>query len=136
MLAHRSQAKYIGNGSGGLKRSADLTRIRSMYVLAIDTCTEPGSVALARDAELLESPGLPAGLRSDSLHVELLRLLRSHALTTADVHAYAVTSGPGSFTGVRLGMTAAKGLAEVHRKPIAAVSTLEAIAMAAQRFAP
>lgn len=102
-----------------------------MNILALDTCTEPGSIALARDGELLESSVLLPGLRSMSLHLEIVRLLETHGLTTAGLDAYGVTSGPGSFTGVRVGMTAVKGLAEVHGKPVVPVSTLEALAVAA-----
>lgn len=104
-----------------------------MNVLALDTTTEPGSLALAQDGKLLQTALLPPGLRSTNLHLEIARLLERHGWAIGDVDGYAVTSGPGSFTGVRLGLTAVKGLAEVHRKPIAAVSTLETLAVAAQQ---
>jgi tRNA threonylcarbamoyl adenosine modification protein YeaZ len=102
-----------------------------MVVLALDTCTEQGSVAVGRDGRLLEARALPAGWRSTTLHLEIARLLQQQGLATKDIDGYGVTSGPGSFTGVRLGMSAVKGLAEVHRKPIVPVSTLETVASAA-----
>jgi len=107
-----------------------------MHVLAMDTSTERGSLALGRDAEVLESALLPQGWRSTTLHREIEALLERHGLTTGDLDGYAATSGPGSFTGVRLGLTAAKGLAEVHGKPVVAVSTLEMLAIAAQLQSP
>jgi len=112
-----------------------------MIVLAVDTCLEPGSVALLREggpSYAKASEGvepevvpLPPGWRSTALHEEILRLLAQHKLSTAEIDLYAVTAGPGAFTGVRLGLTAVKGLAEVHDKPVVAVSTLEALAAAA-----
>ena len=112
-----------------------------MLVLAVDTCLEPGSLALLREggpslAEAseggeLETVPLPPGWRSTALHEEILRLLARHGWSTKDIAGYGVTTGPGSFTGVRLGLTAVKGLAEVHGKPIFPVSTLEVLAAAA-----
>lgn len=102
-----------------------------MLVFAVDTCTEEGSIALARDGKLLSSVALPPGWRSTSLHGEIAALLERHDVGTRDIDLYAVTSGPGSFTGVRLGLAAVKGMAEVHGKPVIPVSTLEAIATTA-----
>jgi len=108
-----------------------------MNVLAVDTCLQPGSVALlraddslpaAREGWELEVVPLPPGWRSVALHTEIERLLARHNLATADLHLYGVTAGPGAFTGVRLGLTAVKGLAEAHGKPVVPVSTLEALA--------
>lgn len=104
-----------------------------MNVLAVDTSNEQGSVALAREGNLLELVVLPPGWRSTTLHSEIERLLQRHGLATGDIQGYGVTTGPGSFTGVRVGLTAVKGLAEVHAKPIVAVSTLEMLAVAAMK---
>jgi tRNA threonylcarbamoyladenosine biosynthesis protein TsaB len=73
---------------------------------------------------------LPPGWRSVALHEEIERLLARHDLPLADIDLYGVTAGPGAFTGVRLGLTAVKGLAEVHAKPVLPASTLEALAFA------
>ena len=112
-----------------------------MNVLAVDTCLEPGSLALISEdvpssgdgcaAGEPEVVALPPGWRSVALHEEIRQLLARHGLTTANIDLYAVTAGPGAFTGVRLGLTAVKGLAEVHDKPIIPVSTLEALASSA-----
>jgi len=103
-----------------------------MKVLAVDTCLEPGSAALLCPGSVSEVVPLPPGWRSVALHEEIARLLARHGLTTADITLFAVTAGPGAFTGVRLGLTAVKGLAEVHNRPVLAVSTLEALAAAAK----
>lgn len=102
-----------------------------MLVFAVDSCTEEGSIALARDGKLLSSVALPPGWRSTSLHGEIAALLERHGVRTREIDLYTVTSGPGSFTGVRLGLAAVKGMAEIHAKPVVPVSTLQAIAAAA-----
>ena len=109
-----------------------------MNILAVDTCLEPGSLALScvdvsssgEDHPVGESEVvvLPSGWRSVALHDEIHRLLARHDLTTENIDLYAVTAGPGAFTGVRLGLTAFKGLAEAHDKPLVPVSTLEVLA--------
>lgn len=109
-----------------------------MNVLAVDTCLQPGSLALLcthdspsaapQEGWKLEVIPLPPGWRSVALHAEIARLLACHSLSVAGIDLYAVTAGPGAFTGVRLGLTAVKGLAEVHNKPVVPVSTLEALA--------
>ena len=102
-----------------------------MVVLAVDTSTEQGSLALAREDELLEMTALPSSRHSATLHGEIVHLLERHGLATHNIQGFAVAAGPGSFTGVRVGLTTVKGLAEVHQKPVVAVSTLETLAMAA-----
>jgi len=111
-----------------------------MNILAVDTCLQPGSLALLSEdpsssgngptAAEPEVVALPPGWRSVALHEEIRLLLARNGLTTANIDLYAVTAGPGAFTGVRLGLTAVKGLAEVHDKPIIPISTLEALAFA------
>jgi tRNA threonylcarbamoyladenosine biosynthesis protein TsaB len=104
-------------------------------ILAVDTCSGSSSIALAHgdsgSFELLGRVELSAEWTSTALHVEIAGLLARHQLGSADISSYAVTNGPGSFTAVRIGTTAVKGLAEVHRKPVVAVSTLALIAYAA-----
>lgn len=103
-----------------------------MRIVAVDTCTEPGSLALLREGNLPEIEELPAGWHSTTLHEKILRLLSRHGLTTQDISGYGVASGPGAFTAVRIGLTAVKGLAEAHGKPMVTLSTLEMLAAAAQ----
>jgi tRNA threonylcarbamoyladenosine biosynthesis protein TsaB len=100
-----------------------------MFILAVDTTTPSGSVALLRDAELLGE----FDLESPSTHsARLLRsidlLLQANSLDIQAVDAYAVAAGPGSFTGIRIGLSAVKALAFASGKNVAPVSTLEALA--------
>ncbi len=105
-----------------------------MILLAIDTSGKHGSIALARagersadgdDVELIETVPLSGGTFSAQLVPQIAALLSSHGFTKRDIGAFVVGSGPGSFTGLRIGLAAVKGLAEVLDKPIAAVSLLE-----------
>jgi tRNA threonylcarbamoyladenosine biosynthesis protein TsaB len=102
-------------------------------ILAIDTTQPSGSVALAANGALLEtrSIGAPTGF-SGVIYEELAALLDRHGVTLPQIDGYAAASGPGSFTGVRVGLTVAKGLAEAHGKLVAPISNLLAIASLAQ----
>jgi tRNA threonylcarbamoyladenosine biosynthesis protein TsaB len=105
-----------------------------MLLLAVDTSGKHGSVALANvaagkpDAELIEAVPLAGGTFSAQLVPQISALLAKHGYTKSDLAAFVVISGPGSFTGLRVGLAAIKALADVLEKPIAAVSLLEAIA--------
>jgi tRNA threonylcarbamoyladenosine biosynthesis protein TsaB len=101
-----------------------------MLILSIDTSGKNGSVALARgDAEIFRliaiSP-VEGGTFSAQLIPQIARILSENNLKKSDIDAFAAATGPGSFTGLRIGLTAVKGLAEILHKPIAAVSVLEA----------
>ncbi len=98
-------------------------------VLALDTTHETGSLALARGEELLEEVALsaPEGF-AHVVYGHLGQLLGRHRLRPDDIGCFAVASGPGSFTGVRVGLACIKGLAEACGKPAIAVSNLEALA--------
>jgi len=104
-----------------------------MLLLAADTSGKYGSLALARcgpaeSCEVLEVLPLEGGTFSAQLVPQIAGLLARHALSKKDIDAFAVASGPGSFTGLRVGLAAIKALAEVMAKPIATVSLLEAVA--------
>ena len=98
-------------------------------ILAIDTTHEFGSLALCRGAGLLEEVALhaPQGF-AHLLYRHLGELLERHRVKSEDVDCFAAASGPGSFTGVRIGLACIKGLAEAHGKPAVAVSNLQALA--------
>ena len=103
-----------------------------MRVLALDTTTRAGSVALAEDGRVIfERLGDAARSQAERLPVELLDALRAVGWSTADIDLYAVAAGPGSFTGLRIGIATIQGLALVHGKPVAPISALEALAEAA-----
>jgi tRNA threonylcarbamoyladenosine biosynthesis protein TsaB len=103
-------------------------------ILAIDTTQPAGSVALAADGALLETRAIqaPTAGFSGVIYDELAALLGRHGVALREIDGYAAASGPGSFTGVRVGLTVAKGLAEAHEKLVAPVSNLLAIASLAQ----
>jgi tRNA threonylcarbamoyladenosine biosynthesis protein TsaB len=105
-----------------------------MLLLAVDTSGKNGSLALARansgrpEVDVLEVVPLAGGAFSAQLVPEIATLLEKHGYGKHDLGAFAVVSGPGSFTGLRVGLAAIKALAEVLRKPIVAISLLEAVA--------
>src|SRR5579864_6051227 len=108
-----------------------------MFLLAADTSGKHGSIALARcgpdDAcEVNEVAALSGGTFSAELVPQIAALLDKHGFGKTDIGAFAVVSGPGSFTGLRIGLAVIKALAEVLAKPIAAVSLLDALASAGQ----
>jgi tRNA threonylcarbamoyladenosine biosynthesis protein TsaB len=102
-----------------------------MLILALDTAGVSGSIALLRGEQLLELVPLAGGTYSAQLMPQVSALLARHHIARNGLDAYAVASGPGSFTGLRVGLSTVKALAEVTQKPIASVSLLEAMAWAA-----
>ncbi|MGE5207150.1 MAG: tRNA (adenosine(37)-N6)-threonylcarbamoyltransferase complex dimerization subunit type 1 TsaB [Chlamydiota bacterium] len=106
-----------------------------MLLLAVDTSGKQGSIALARadrnNFEALEVVPLTGGTFSAQLVPQIADLLARHKFSKHDLDAFVVASGPGSFTGLRVGLAAIKGLAEVLHKPIVAVSLLEVLAISA-----
>ncbi|MDE3166343.1 MAG: tRNA (adenosine(37)-N6)-threonylcarbamoyltransferase complex dimerization subunit type 1 TsaB [Acidobacteriota bacterium] len=98
-------------------------------ILAVDTTGEHGSIALARGTAVLGETALysPAGY-STILYGEIEGLLTRCGVRVAEVECFAAASGPGSFTGVRVGLACVKGLAEALGRKAVAVSNLEALA--------
>ncbi len=106
-----------------------------MLILAADTSGKQGSIALAQaerggSCEALEVVPLTGGTFSAQLIPQVAALLAKHGFSKHDIGAFAVASGPGSFTGLRVGLAAIKALSEALDKPIAAVSLLAAVASA------
>jgi tRNA threonylcarbamoyladenosine biosynthesis protein TsaB len=100
-----------------------------MLVLAIDTSGKRGGLALFRDnPQILVDTMLEPGTYSAQLVPQLAKLLEQNHLALPDVNGIAVVNGPGSFTGLRVGVGAAKGLAEALQVPVAAISALELVA--------
>ncbi len=98
-------------------------------LLAIDTTSEFGSIALAEGDRVLEEVAMhsPDGF-AHIVFPEIEALLARHHLKITDIDGFAAAAGPGSFTGVRVGLTAAKGLAEATGRKVVAVSNLQAVA--------
>jgi tRNA threonylcarbamoyladenosine biosynthesis protein TsaB len=103
-----------------------------MLILGVDTSGKGGSIALVQfeqgNARILEVVPLEGGTFSAQLVPQISDALGRHRLGKGEIDGFAVVSGPGSFTGLRVGLAAIKALAEVLQKPIAAVSLLEAVA--------
>lgn len=100
-----------------------------MRILAIDTTSHAGSVALLRDLDVIAViASAEDEPYSSRLFRDVDRLLRESGVPPPAVDLYAVATGPGSFTGVRVGIAAVKAWAEVYAKPVAGVSAMEALA--------
>ena len=100
-----------------------------MLILAVDTTTPSGSVALLDGDRLLGEVDVEsAATHSARLLGSVDFLLAAHGRDVRDVLAFAVAAGPGSFTGIRIGVAAVKSLAFASGRPVAAVSTLLALA--------
>jgi tRNA threonylcarbamoyladenosine biosynthesis protein TsaB len=108
-----------------------------MLILAIDTSGQSGGITLAEanagSFRVIESAAIAGGTFSAQLIPTLAALLKQHGYGVHDLGGFAAASGPGSFTGLRVGLSAIKGLAETLHKPIATVSVLEALASLADR---
>ena len=101
-----------------------------MRILAFETSAKAASVALAQDGQLLAESYQNTGLtHSQTLMSMAENLLHTCGCTPQDIDAVAVAAGPGSFTGVRIGVAAAKGFAWARELPCYGVSTLEAMAL-------
>jgi tRNA threonylcarbamoyladenosine biosynthesis protein TsaB len=99
-------------------------------ILSIDTSTRGCSVGLHQDGQLVANYDLLAEKSSSGMLTSLIRDVVHHAgFALADVDAYAVAKGPGSYTGLRIGVSTAKGLCFALDKPLIAINTLEAMAL-------
>jgi tRNA threonylcarbamoyladenosine biosynthesis protein TsaB len=103
-----------------------------MLILSIDTSGQAGGITLAEEHRgsfrSIGSATIAGGTFSAQLIPTLAALLKKHGHGVTDLDGFAAASGPGSFTGLRVGLSAIKGLAEILKRPIAVVSLLEALA--------
>lgn len=108
-----------------------------MLILALDTSSPAGSVAVLRDEKVI---GVISTWVDETYSSRMFRhlefLQRELALDLKQIDLFAVAAGPGSFTGLRVGLGAVKGWAEVYQKPTAGISGLEAVAAQAHSTAP
>lgn len=101
-----------------------------MRILAVDTNSSAGSVALLDNRRLLAEINLDSlQTHSERLLPSIDFMLKTLSLKSQDIDGYALAVGPGSFTGIRIGMGTVKAMASAHNKPIAPVSNLEALAL-------
>ena len=108
-----------------------------MRVLALDTTTRAGSAALVENDRVVDARD-GDGARTHALRLpgEIVDLARANQWALSSIDLFAVASGPGSFTGLRIGIATIQGLAFVHGRRVVAVPALEAIAHAASRDLP
>lgn len=105
-----------------------------VLILALDTTTAQGSIALARDGSVLdEFLGDPTVTHGQRLPGDVVTLLERHALATSLIDQYVVAAGPGSFTGLRVGIATVQGLALANRRQVLGVSVLDAVTEVASR---
>lgn len=107
-----------------------------MILLALDTCDPRGSLAVLREHEVLSAVSHEEAVDYSSwILMAAQEALSASQLKIEDVDVFAAAAGPGSFTGVRVGLTTVKAWSEVYGVPIAAISRLEAIASQATAHA-
>lgn len=100
-----------------------------MKILAVETSSKMGSVALLEEGQVVNELSQELDRRYSANLVPLIQqLLEKSRLALSGVDGYAVGLGPGSFTGIRVGMTTIKGLALVDKKPVVGISSLLALA--------
>jgi tRNA threonylcarbamoyladenosine biosynthesis protein TsaB len=100
-----------------------------IHILAIDTATRSGGVSLSRNGEVIASLMVKAPLQYAEKILYLVDfLLDQHKLKLEDMDCFAVSTGPGSFTGLRIGIATVKGFCQGLNKPVVGISTLEALA--------
>lgn len=106
-----------------------------MKILGFDTAAKTASAALFEDGKIVSEFYLDSGFTHSETVLPMAKaVLDSARITPADIDLFAVNCGPGSFTGLRIGIAAVKALAMSLGKPCAAVSTLEALAYNMQGF--
>ncbi len=105
-----------------------------MVILALDTSSAAGSAAVARDGVVLvEREGDGTRTHGERLPRELMTILEEAGVALRDVDRFAVATGPGSFTGLRVGIATIQGLALAQHKLVVPVSSFDALASVCQR---
>ena len=104
----------------------------AVLILALDTSSRAGSLAIVRNGEVVaERSGDPSRTHAERLPLAFADVCRTAGIQLRDVDLFAVAAGPGSFTGLRVGIAAIQGLAFALDRRVVAVSSLEAVAAAA-----
>ncbi len=101
------------------------------YILNIETATKNCSVAIARDGVTIICKEIAEQgySHAEKLHLFIEEVISDAAISFSDLKAIAVSQGPGSYTGLRIGVSAAKGLSYALQIPLIAIDTLESLAM-------
>lgn len=104
-------------------------------ILNIDTATDYASIALCNNGDLIALKDNPTQKEHAAfVHVAIEGMLKEHDVSINKIDAFAVTSGPGSYTGLRVSMAAAKGLCYSLQKPLICLNTLQVMACAAKKM--
>jgi tRNA threonylcarbamoyladenosine biosynthesis protein TsaB len=114
------------------KKDTGLSRFAAMLILAFDTATDVATSALVSDGEVVGE----RTSRAVTVLEDIDALLRQAGAHTRELDGIAVGIGPGSFTGIRIGLATARGLALALGVPVAGVSTLDALAAGAPEAVP
>jgi tRNA threonylcarbamoyladenosine biosynthesis protein TsaB len=102
------------------------------YIINIDTAVQTASICLAREGSVIAVATNPRQQDHAAwLHVTLAAMMKKQGVDLKELDAIAISEGPGSYTGLRVGMSAAKGLSYALQKPLIAINTLEMMAAAA-----
>ncbi|RPJ85906.1 MAG: tRNA (adenosine(37)-N6)-threonylcarbamoyltransferase complex dimerization subunit type 1 TsaB [Acidobacteria bacterium] len=100
-----------------------------MFILALDTASNAGGVALSRNSEVIGLHMAKTPLKYSERLIDWVDfLLKQHDIKLGQIDCFAVAAGPGSFTGLRIGVAAAKGFGQAIGRPVVALSSLEALA--------
>lgn len=106
-----------------------------MIILAIDSSSKVATVALMKDNKLLGEITLNDKKEHSVILMTIVdQLLKLNNLTIGDIDGYVVSKGPGSFTGLRIGMATIKGLSFGSNKPYVSISSLDALALSVSNF--
>jgi tRNA threonylcarbamoyladenosine biosynthesis protein TsaB len=104
---------------------------QSPLILSVETATLSGSVAISRGEEIVAALAGDSGAsHSNTLLNDIDKLLSEARVALPEIDLFAVAAGPGSFTGLRIGIATVKGLAATLNRPCAGIPTLEAVALA------
>ena len=105
-----------------------------MKILAIDTTSNICSTALLENDKLIDENTINNGLtHSENLMPLIAQLFERNKLSLSDINLIAVCVGPGSFTGIRIGIASIKAMAEVYKIPVAEITSLESLAMSTSK---
>ncbi|MBK9284488.1 MAG: tRNA (adenosine(37)-N6)-threonylcarbamoyltransferase complex dimerization subunit type 1 TsaB [Sphingobacteriaceae bacterium] len=100
------------------------------YILHIETATTVCSVTLSHEHQILSTKEINTGYtHAENLHVFIQEILKETNIQTSQLHAIAISKGPGSYTGLRIGTSSAKGLAFALQIPLIAIDTLKALSV-------
>ena len=103
------------------------------YLLNIETATTVCSVSISKDGELIDFKEVDNGYtHAENLHVFISSLLKQNSILPSQLSAIAVSKGPGSYTGLRIGVSAAKGIAYALKIPLISLNTLHIMAVGAK----